>query len=105
MTGIDGTQKGVRLWPAQFAQDDAIWPHPERSLQKIFARYTRLPQRSANREQADAVGVIPTESTMLPRVLIYAGIDEAGYGPMFGPFVSNVAKVSAMPSLMAPGWP
>jgi ribonuclease HIII len=43
-----------------------------------FLHVPRNQQRTTDHEQR-------TECAILPRVLIYAGIDEAGYGPMIGP--------------------
>ena len=55
MAGIDRAQEGERFLAAQFAEDDAIGPHPQGGDQQVLRARIRFAQLAAHGDQADCV--------------------------------------------------
>jgi hypothetical protein len=68
MAGIDRAQPSISLRPAQFADDDAVGPHPECRLQKIIGGYSCFPEITLDRNQTYCIS---QRQLKLGRVLDY----------------------------------
>lgn len=58
MARVDRAQEGVGLEPAQFPEDDPVWPHAQRGVQQILGCDERFAKCTAGGDQPDRIGMM-----------------------------------------------